>query len=297
MTTFAQCAMAVDPPVDANPANLLAGPTTVASVPAPPSLLHQDFDRAFEHIVGEAGIEAMLRLPLTEAQKAIVSEIAQERTVQFNAVAKRSYAKLVALQGIETRLQGPPHEKVRAAVDLLRGYLATRSVIHRESALDALEKTGAFDAAQLATARAMVEEYEKALRDEIAAATPNLEGDELDRRVHIALLLDILKDTLEMEAKTGAESFAQFSAAVELTPAQEERVKLIFTPIVVQELQGNRVAALDRVRALLEVSRELTAEQRERAWTYIHNQEREVEESRKTTEPEAPKLDAMPSSE
>ena len=127
----------------------------------------------------------------------------------------------------------------------------------------------------------MVTAYEKALRTELTLATPNLAGDELDRRVYLATLGDILKDNLELDAKMGSEEFDAFSSAIELTPVQEERVKMRFTPVAVQEFLGNRVPLLTRVRALLEVSRELTASQRKLAWKYIHEKERAVNDSRK----------------
>ena len=276
----ASVALALDPPAVMQP-SLLAGPPTQSQAPATPSLLEPSFDRAFEHVTGEVGIVAILRLELTPAQREIVIRIAEERMVAFNQVAKKSYGKLIALQGFEERLQGSAREKVSASIALLRAYLATRTIIHRESALDALAATNAFDDAQLSTARAMVTAYEKALRTELTLATPNLAGDELDRRVYLATLGDILKDNLELDAKMGSEEFDAFSSAIELTPVQEERVKMRFTPVAVQEFLGNRVPLLTRVRALLEVSRELTASQRKLAWKYIHEKERAVNDSRK----------------
>ncbi len=274
--TFAltlQSAFASEPPQEV-PERLLAGPDASAVTQTAPTLLDLDFDGRLEHIVGEAGIEAMRRLGVSDAQRAVIDEITQQRTAEFNEVTTRAFPKLLALEGLDARLQGSLRTRSGAYLDLLRAYLSTRLVLHRETAIDAMERSGAFEPWKLASARSMVAAYEKAIRDELAAATPNLADAELDRRTHIALLLELLKDAIEMKAKTGEEEFAHFSEAVGLTPAQAERVKSIFAPIAVQEYLGNRVGLLDRTRALLEVSRELTAAQRERAWRYIKEQDR-----------------------
>ncbi len=278
LASASQVARADDPPVSP-PATLLAGPAAGEMQRSDPTLLTLDFDGHLEHIVGEPGFEAMRRIGLTPEQQAALSKVDQERTTQFNAIATRALPQLIALEGIEARLQGSFRTRSGALIDLARAYLATRKIVHRASALDALAATGAFDASQLATARSMVAAYEKALRLEIANATPNLSEQELERRAHIAMLLELLQEGIATRAKAGEEEFDRLSEAVQLTPAQAERVKSIFAPIAVQEYLGNRVGLLDRVHAMLEASRELTAVQRERAWKYIKDEARAVEPS------------------
>lgn len=275
-----------EPPRDADPAAPSEGEPTAATlrgpratspaskVKRPPSIVERGFDGRLTILAGEPEAHALRALDLTDAERNAVDAVMSRRIEFFDQLVQEHVLELqvgfAALARVESA--GSGGERLAALSEFIGTWDSFRPWRDRGTVIH--EIADAIPEPKRRAAQAMVVAYRAALARERARdrglAPTNVQ---LQFELHLEAFGALLTESFERQEKNGNADFDRFSRALNLTPEQAERARVIFTDLYLKETR-REATGWDRFQALGEFMKELSSEQRVRAWRFIRREGR-----------------------
>lgn len=257
----------VAPPA-ADASNLLRGPRATAPAAAP-TIVQRDFNGRVLMLDGEPEIAALRAILKSPDQVALLDSITTRRIAAFDQLVQSHVPELTqgvaALQKLDGATTGA--ERLAAIGMLSHAWHAFQPWRDRGSAID--EMGDRIDAPTKRQAQRIVADYRAALLAERAADLGVPAGNpQAQVTVRIEGFGRMVEQSFERMAKGGEQDFDRFVKALELTPAQAERARVIFTALYEKEF-AREATGWDRFRAFTDFMRELPPRQRALAWRFV----------------------------
>lgn len=264
-------APSIDGPDGAGSGTSLRGPSA-AEPTGRRSIVQQDFNGRLEPIEGEIEVAALRALDLDEAQRDHLDAIVSRRIDAFDALVQRHALELqrgvAALQRMESLSSAA--DRWEALHEISKAWEAFAPWRARGSAID--EMGDLITGAQRREAQRIAAAYRAALTAE-RARDLGLQPDSPRVRAHVRLEIfgRLLEQSFMRLARSGEDALEALARALDLSPEQVERARAIFSRL--HEMEAAREATpWDRFSAVSEFMRELTPDQRKKAWRFLRAQ-------------------------
>jgi hypothetical protein len=252
---------ASDPPV-------LQGPAVTASA-APATILVRSFDGRVTPVEGEPEAAALRALPLDAKQRDALDGVMARRIAFFDELVRTNLLELEQGAAALGRLEHAKSasERWSAIATFASAWKAFGPWRDRGSVID--EVATEFPESLRHQAQRMAAQYRAALAAERAAdlGLPVTHG-QVQAHVRLEAFAALVQASFERQQRSGEQDLERLAREVGLTPEQTERARAIFMDLALKELR-HEAKGWDRFATLSAFMRELTPEQRVRAWRAI----------------------------
>lgn len=251
----------------------LRGPSAMAPV-APPSIVVRSFEGRITLIDGEPEAAALRALPLDAAQRDALDGIMARRIAFFDELVRTHLPELeraaAALGQLEHAKSGA--ERWAAISTFASAWNTFGPWRERGSVID--EAAEAIPESLRRQAQRMTSKYRAAIALEraadlgLTAANPQVQA-----HVRLEAFAALLQASFERQQRSGDQDLERLAREVGLTPEQTELARALFMELALKEMR-QEVKGWDRFAALSSFMRELTPEQRVKAWRFIRRDAR-----------------------
>jgi len=245
-------------------APLLAGPTATDSTDKP-TIMQMGFDGSMSESITEPDRVAIDKLELSPEQRTKFDEIHAARLTQFDQCVKSNYGLVMELGSLQGETDNAKRLKLVAKVREAFGPYTERGSFMEEMSPHLTPE-------QKQRAEAMVREYKQArvkqMRREMGQEATLVQ---IGTRARLEAFGQMLRESVERQVGLGKEQFEQLAKDLDLSEEQKAKALSIFSPVAVQDFQGNATEA-DRLRAFTAFRETLNPEQRRKLWSLLLNQ-------------------------
>ncbi|MBM4113642.1 MAG: hypothetical protein FJ253_09805 [Phycisphaerae bacterium] len=234
-----------------------------------PTILQRDFNGRVRVLDDEPEVAALRLLLVDPELRSALDSITTRRISDFDELVRSHVPELLqgvaALQRLEAAASAG--ERLAAIGSFSHAWLAFAPWRDRGSAID--EMGDRLDDSTRRIAQRLVGRYRSALLVERAAdlGVP-ARNPQAILTVRLESFARMVEQSFERQTRSGEQDFDRFVKALDLTPAQTERARVIFGALYEKEV-ARTATGWDRFKAITDFMEELPARQRARAWKFL----------------------------